>query len=106
MQLPRMRMTARLMMVGLAIVAVSLGWVRWQVDKVRHRRAVRDRIVASGGRVFGEVDFNYKYSAMIEEVRPPDFGHEVSSLKRLFGDENVSSDWVRPPTDGHGPPRY
>jgi hypothetical protein len=82
-----------LLVVAIAIVLL-LGWLGPEVYTVRHRKAVRKQIEASGGSVFTEtVDWGTPTDSVV--VRPIDFGAlGMSKTRALLGDERVTAIWI------------
>jgi hypothetical protein len=91
-----------LLVVALVVVfglATGLGWLGWQTSIVRHRRAMRTQIEASGALVIVDVvsaaafpkRVDWRYAPLVVTIRPaaPDPG--ISNVRRRLGDWRVES---------------
>jgi hypothetical protein len=71
------------------IAALGVGWLGWEANVVRHRRAMREQIEAGGGAVFG-VDISWPASPLVVQIRPADSGYSISRIRGQFGDEPIA----------------
>jgi hypothetical protein len=65
------------------IAAVPFGWLAWQANIVRHRRAMRDQIEANGG-----ADWEWE-EGFTPIIRYPVAWDSFSEIRRLLGDKEI-----------------
>jgi hypothetical protein len=83
------------------IAAFGLGWLAWQAQIVRHRRAMRAQIEAGGATVIGSYwTGGGAPFVSIEQVRAGDPDYRVSEIRRLLGDAPVWWIVLRPGVSG------
>jgi hypothetical protein len=70
------------------MAALGLGWLGMEVHTVRHRRAMRARIEAGGGRV---CVFVAEWMVLTGETGPPVFGdRRIPRVRELLGDTAIA----------------
>jgi hypothetical protein len=76
------------MLVVAIIVALGVGWLGWQVQIVRHRRAMHEQLRASGAS-FDQQDPFADDCEVVQGPLPSAPGQSIAKLRWLLGDEAI-----------------
>ena len=74
------------------VVAIGLGWLGWQAQIARHRRAMREQLEATG-----KFLSDLPYTGLRTLIRPAERDSGIPSITWLFGDEYVAEIWLESP---------